>query len=55
VEIKVGVLIHRTRLDSQFHPEHAAFTYDGPEWFAGYGLEDASHYMNYPTVYRIMK
>ena len=49
--VRTVALIHRRRLDSQFTPDHKAFYYDGPEWFAGYGMDDCHRYMNYPAVY----
>ncbi len=50
-EIEVAVCVHRIRSDSQFQPRWCAFSYDGPEWFAGYGMEDANHCMNFPGLY----
>lgn len=50
-EVRTAVLIHRAVASSVFTPDYACFRYGGPEWFAGYGMEDAHWYMNYPAVY----
>jgi hypoxanthine phosphoribosyltransferase len=52
-EVKTAVLIHRNLPDSMFHPDFAAFRYQGLEWFAGYGMDDRSWRMNYPAVYAL--
>lgn len=50
-EVRSAVLIHRSLPNSVFTPNYACFRYEGTEWFAGYGMEDAHWYMNYPAVY----
>jgi hypoxanthine phosphoribosyltransferase len=52
-EVKTAVLIHRRHPASVFAPDFACFRYDGPEWFAGYGMEDSHWRMNYPAVYTL--
>jgi hypoxanthine phosphoribosyltransferase len=52
-EVRTAVLIHRLLPDSVHTPHHAAFRYDGPEWFTGYGMDDRSWRTNYPAVYRL--
>ena len=54
-EVRTAVLIHRLRADSRLTPDHTAFTYPGPEWFAGYGLRDGDAAMNFPTVFRVVR
>ncbi len=51
--VRTAVLIHRTIPESQFTPDHAAFRYDGREWFTGYGMDDRSWRTNYPSVYAL--
>lgn len=50
-EVETAVCVHRIHADSQFQPRWSAFRYEGPEWFAGYGMEDANHCMNFPGLY----
>lgn len=38
-EVKSVVLIHRVGYEQVHHPDWCAFTYKGPEWFAGYGMD----------------
>lgn len=52
-EVVAAVCVHRRRSDGFITPRWSAFDHDGPEWFAGYGMEDASHFMNYPGLYLI--
>ena len=49
--VRTAVLIHRRIPESVFTPDHAAFGYDGREWFTGYGMDDRSWRTNYPSVY----
>lgn len=53
--VRTCVLIHRRRADSRFTPDHVGFAHDGPEWFAGYGMDDCHRYMNYPSVYILQR
>ena len=50
-EVKTAVLIHRVMKDPKFTPDWAAFKYEGPEWFVGYGMDDRNHYRNLQNVY----
>ena len=52
-EVRTAVLIHRNHDDSVYKPQYIGFEYDGPEWFAGYGMEDKNHNSNFPEVYII--
>ena len=52
-EVRTAVLIHRNHDDSVYKPNYIGFEYDGPEWFAGYGMEDKNHNSNFPEVYII--
>ncbi len=50
-EVATAVCVHRIRPDSRHQPRWSAFSHEGPEWFAGYGMEDANHCMNFPGLY----
>lgn len=52
-EVRTAVLIHRNHEASVYKPDYIGFEYDGPEWFAGYGMEDKNHNSNFPEVYII--
>lgn len=55
-QVKTSVLIDRTikHQDKQagiIKPDWSIFSYGGPEWFVGYGMEDKDRYSNLPAVY----
>ena len=50
-EVLTAVLVHRLHAASGFTPDFACFQYPGPEWLAGYGMDDCHWRMNYPAVY----
>ena len=52
-EVRTAVLIHRNHEDSVYTPDYIGFEYTGPEWFAGYGMEDKNHLSNFLEVYII--
>lgn len=52
-EVRSAVLIHRQVANTVFAPTWAAFKYNGPEWFVGYGMEDKNSFMNLADVYSI--
>ena len=49
--VRTAVLVHRVIPESLHSPDHAAFRYEGREWFTGYGMDDRSWRTNYPSVY----
>ncbi|MBX7144606.1 MAG: hypothetical protein K1X79_09165 [Oligoflexia bacterium] len=51
-EVKTCVLIQRIlpSLHAQ-RPDWVGFEYSGPEWFVGYGMDDAGRYRNLPDIY----
>ncbi|MEI6341124.1 MAG: phosphoribosyltransferase family protein [Verrucomicrobiota bacterium] len=49
--VRTAVLVHRVIPESLHTPDHAAFRYEGREWFTGYGMDDRSWRTNYPSVY----
>jgi hypoxanthine phosphoribosyltransferase len=52
-EVQTVTLIQR-KTDRILHaPKWVGFQYDGPEWFVGYGMEDAGRWRNLTSVYRI--
>lgn len=54
LEIRTAALIHRVHPGSVYRPDYVGFDYEGPEWFAGYGMEDRNHRANYPDVYLVL-
>lgn len=53
-EVRSTVLIRRLIPEAKFQPTWSAFSYEGPEWFVGYGMEDRNRYSNLPAVYKIL-
>ena len=49
--VRSAVLIHREVEQSKYEPTYAAYTYSGPEWFVGYGLDNGGNHRNLPDVY----
>lgn len=52
-EVLSAVLIYRKTSKVMHDPRWKGFTYDGPEWFVGYGMEDSGRWRNLTSVYRI--
>ena len=52
-EVSSAVLIHRKTAKIMHDPRWRGFSYDGPEWFVGYGMEDSGRWRNLTSVYRI--
>ena len=50
LEVKSAVLIRRKIEHEIVVPDYVAFNYTGPEWFVGYGMEDAERWRNLPSV-----
>jgi hypoxanthine phosphoribosyltransferase len=53
VEVYAAVLIRRIVVNIIHEPKWYGFSYDGPEWFVGYGMEDVSRWRNLRSVYLI--
>ncbi len=53
LEVKSAVLIKREQPQKTFDPSWAAFSYKGPEWFVGYGMDDSERWRNLSSVYII--
>lgn len=51
--VRSVVCVHRLRSDTSHSPTLAGFTFNGPEWLAGYGLRDRNSLMNAPEIYRV--
>lgn len=51
--VKSAVLIHRKTPDNVFTPDWIGFTYSGPEWFVGYGMDDKGRFSNLPEIFTI--
>lgn len=52
-EVRTAVLIKRIFEHKTFDPSWVGFEYRGPEWFVGYGMDDAERWRNLPAVYTI--
>lgn len=52
-EVHSAVLIYRKTSNVMHDPRWKGFSYDGPEWFVGYGMEDSGRWRNLTSVYRI--
>ena len=52
-EVRSAVLIKREHDKSVFNPEWIGFTYYGPEWFVGFGMDDRDRFSNLPSIYTI--
>ncbi len=50
-EVKTAVLIKRLIENPHCSPQWSAFSYQGAEWFYGYGMEDKNHHANLPDIY----
>lgn len=51
-EVKTAVLIQRKLPTlSAKRPDWVGFEYKGPEWFVGYGMDDADRFRNLPDIY----
>ncbi|MCB0321192.1 MAG: hypothetical protein KDD60_09720 [Bdellovibrionales bacterium] len=53
VEVVAAALIQRVGIELKFTPRWVGFTYDGPEWFVGYGMDDGGRWRNLPEIYLI--
>lgn len=53
LEVRSAVLIKRELEEQTFDPDWIAFSYPGPEWFVGYGMEDSERWRNLAGVYII--
>lgn len=51
--VRAAVLVHRVHEACVYKPQWAAFEYEGPEWFVGYGMEDRNRWMNLDSIYII--
>ena len=52
-DVRSAVLIKREHDKSVFDPNWVGFTYYGPEWFVGFGMDDGDRYSNLPSIYTI--
>ena len=52
-EVMAAVLVQRTSTEPTFGPRWVGFTYDGPEWFVGYGMDDGGGWRNLPDIYLV--
>lgn len=52
-DVRTATFVFRDHERSIFRPDFAAFTYQGDDWFVGYGMEDKNRFMNLPSLYTI--
>jgi hypoxanthine phosphoribosyltransferase len=52
-EVRSAVLVRRVLPEPRYLPNWSAFSYEGDEWFVGYGMEDGERWRNLPGVYVI--
>lgn len=52
-EVRTAALIRRVVPQAPHVPDYIGFTYDGPEWFVGYGMDDRGEHRNLGAVYRM--
>lgn len=50
-EVRTAVLIKREGTQQVFDPDYVGFSYEGPEWFVGYGMDDCGRWRNLPDIY----
>ena len=50
-EVKSAVMINRELEKKSIIPDWTAFTYTGPEWFVGFGLDDENRNSNLSDIY----
>ncbi len=55
LEVRSAVLIKRELDEETFSPDWIGFSYKGPEWFVGYGMEDSERWRNLESVYIIQQ
>lgn len=51
--VRSAVLIRRLIEPLTYEPEYCGFEFLGPDWFVGYGMEDAEQWRNLPEIYTI--
>jgi hypoxanthine phosphoribosyltransferase len=55
LEVKSAVLVKRITDEQTFDPNWIGFSYRGPEWMVGYGMEDCNRWRNLPSIYIIQQ
>ncbi|RIL12387.1 MAG: hypothetical protein DCC75_00580 [Proteobacteria bacterium] len=53
--VKSAVLVKRELPGENMDPDWIGFTYKGPEWLVGYGMDDCDRFRNLPGVYTILQ
>lgn len=53
MEVRCATLIRRNVPEQFIRPDYYGFSYEGPEWFVGYGMEDRDRYSNLADIYII--
>ncbi|MBN8549808.1 MAG: hypothetical protein J0M12_10885 [Deltaproteobacteria bacterium] len=55
LEVRSAVLVKRILKEETFNPEWIGFSYHGPEWMVGYGMDDCNRWRNLPSIYIIQQ
>jgi hypoxanthine phosphoribosyltransferase len=55
LDVRSAVLVKRILDKETFDPEWVGFSYKGPEWMVGYGMEDCNRWRNLPSIYIIQQ
>lgn len=53
--VRSVVLIKRAAAQEFFNPDFVGFSYQGPEWFVGYGMDDSDRWRNLASIYIIIQ
>jgi hypoxanthine phosphoribosyltransferase len=51
--VRSTVLIKRILAEKTFEPDWVGFSYQGPEWMVGYGMDNDDRWRNLPSIYVI--
>lgn len=52
-EVRTATLVFRHIPNSNYQPDFRAYEFEGDDWFAGYGMEDANRNANLDALYTI--
>lgn len=54
-EVRSAVLVKRVLDQETFNPEYVGFSFEGPEWLVGYGMDDCNRWRNLDSISIIKK
>lgn len=55
LDVRSAVLIKRVLATETFNPNWVGFSYQGPEWMVGYGMDDCNRWRNLDSIYIIQQ